>query len=91
MEQIKETCKYCELDIEPIVSEHMTCDICKNNVHLNCLKKGSVPGGLSGDVFYTFTCEECSATGSETFERDKMPWYNTRLSYYNSLPCCICF
>ncbi|KAK9759321.1 hypothetical protein QE152_g94 [Popillia japonica] len=85
MEQIKETCKYCELDIEPIVSEHMTCDICKNNVHLNCLKKGSVPGGLSGDVFYTFTCEECSATGSETFERcsatgsetferDKMPW-----------------
>ncbi|KAI4468770.1 cysteine and glycine-rich protein 2 binding protein [Holotrichia oblita] len=74
MERIKESCKYCESHIESIVSEHMTCDICKNNVHLRCLKKGSVPGGLSGDVFYTFTCEDCSTTGSETFERDKMPW-----------------
>lgn len=70
-----ENCKYCGSVIESFVSEHMKCNLCKNNVHLKCLRKGAVPGGLCGDVFYRFTCQECSPTCSEIFERDKMPWY----------------
>lgn len=75
METNMKPCKYCGLQINSIISEHMNCNMCKESVHLACLRKGSVPGGLCGDVFYTFTCENCSESGSEIYERDKMPWY----------------
>lgn len=81
MDQLEEEfCKYCGSAVQPILSEHMKCAMCTDNVHLKCLQKGAVPGGLCGDVFYIFTCQECSPSGSETFEREKMPWYKVLIA-----------
>ncbi|KAF5281851.1 hypothetical protein FQR65_LT14495 [Abscondita terminalis] len=65
-------CKYCDTLIQDWDS--LPCHACKGRVHLNCLKRGAVPGGLVGDVFFQFTCYECSLSGGEHFVRDKMPW-----------------
>ncbi|XP_044263521.1 cysteine-rich protein 2-binding protein isoform X2 [Tribolium madens] len=67
-------CKYCTNKLEDCLDEGLTCSLCSQSVHLRCLKNGSVPGGLHGDIFFTFTCEECSETGTESFVREKMSW-----------------
>lgn len=67
-------CKYCNDKVERIITEALECSKCLHKVHLNCLKKGAVPGGLKGDVFFLFTCYMCSDNGTEVFIREKMPW-----------------
>jgi hypothetical protein len=67
-------CKYCASKLEDCLDEGLTCSSCSENVHLRCLKNGSVPGGLQGDIFFVFTCRECSASGNESFVREKMSW-----------------
>ncbi|XP_074027287.1 cysteine-rich protein 2-binding protein isoform X1 [Leptinotarsa decemlineata] len=67
-------CKYCEEKLGISLEEGLQCSECNKNVHLKCLKRGSVPGGLYGDVFFSFTCQECSSTEIEVFSRIKLSW-----------------
>ncbi|RZC33691.1 cysteine-rich protein 2-binding protein [Asbolus verrucosus] len=67
-------CKYCTLKLEDCLDEGLTCRSCSESVHLRCLRSGSVPGGLHGDIFFVFTCQECSSPGGESFNREKMSW-----------------
>ncbi|CAH0550288.1 unnamed protein product [Brassicogethes aeneus] len=54
--------------------EGLECSVCNKSIHQKCLKRGSVPGGLCGDLFFTLICQECSSNNSETFCRNKMSW-----------------
>ncbi|XP_057661733.1 cysteine-rich protein 2-binding protein isoform X1 [Diorhabda carinulata] len=76
METLAETkfCKYCIDKLELCGEEGLECIICKKSVHLKCLKRGSVPGGLYGDIFFIFTCLECSENQSELFKRIRLSW-----------------
>lgn len=67
-------CKYCALHVEDITAEGLQCKHCYKYVHINCLKRKCVPGGLLGDIFFTFTCTDCSPDSVEVFEREKMTW-----------------
>lgn len=67
-------CKYCETPIKICEDEGLECKNCNLNVHLKCLKRGSVPGGLQGDVFYELVCKECSTNGNEEFSRIRISW-----------------
>ncbi|KAF5303333.1 hypothetical protein FQA39_LY10072 [Lamprigera yunnana] len=67
-------CKYCETPIDDFDSRSLQCLECNKYVHIKCLKRGAVPGGLVGDVFFQFTCCYCSNMDLEQFIRDKMPW-----------------
>lgn len=67
-------CKKCSLRVRYIASEGLQCAECSSFVHATCLNRGSTPGGLLGDVFFQYRCEDCSHTGQEHFVRDKMPW-----------------
>ncbi|XP_030750322.1 cysteine-rich protein 2-binding protein isoform X1 [Sitophilus oryzae] len=80
---IKE-CKYCHENLKSCLDEGIECIVCNSNVHAGCLKRGSVPGGLHGDLFYNFTCQECSDIGSEKFVRQKLSWLQViTLSLYH--------
>ncbi|XP_066143621.1 cysteine-rich protein 2-binding protein [Euwallacea fornicatus] len=68
------TCKYCQEVLVPCINEGLTCTICQGSSHVRCLKRGSVPGGLAGDLFFVYTCQECSATGTENFARQNLSW-----------------
>nr|CAH7742283.1 unnamed protein product [Callosobruchus chinensis] len=70
----KKVCKYCVDEIKPCKDEGLQCIECNQTVHLRCLKRGSIPGGLHGDVFFTYKCAECSASGVEVFIRNKASW-----------------
>ncbi|CAG9764755.1 unnamed protein product [Ceutorhynchus assimilis] len=71
------SCKYCQQNILPCTDEGLTCSLCQQSVHSRCLKRGTVPGGIAGDLFYIYTCSECSDTGLEIFVRDKLSWLQT--------------
>lgn len=73
-ESTENTCKYCENEVHMNFAEYLQCSVCNKNVHITCLKRESTPGGIYGDVFYTYTCQDCSPNGSEIFLREKMPW-----------------
>lgn len=74
--QFNETkCKYCDDAYGLGELEGLYCSECQQLVHLKCLQRGAVPGGFVGDIFFQFACQECSLVGSETFIRDKMPWF----------------
>lgn len=70
-----ENCKYCEKSLVDCEDEGLQCSSCSNNVHIRCLKRGAVPGGMNGDVFFTYTCQECSESSTEIFVRDKLSWF----------------
>lgn len=68
------SCKYCFKPVDLLYAEWLTCIICNNNVHISCLKRQSTPGGLLGDIFFKYTCAECTDNNIEVFNRDKMTW-----------------
>lgn len=68
-------CKYCEKSLEEIENEGLQCSLCSKYVHTNCLHTRGTPGSLQGDVFFDFNCKECSETGDEVFNRQKISWY----------------
>ncbi|KAK5638484.1 hypothetical protein RI129_012779 [Pyrocoelia pectoralis] len=68
------TCKYCKDLISTNEPDVLQCHECKEHTHIKCLKRGAVPGGLIGDVFFQYTCCTCSPSQSEQFVREKMPW-----------------
>lgn len=67
-------CKYCKTSLKICIDEGLQCKNCKENVHLKCLKRGSVPGGLHGDIFYELICKECSSNGTEVYTRIRISW-----------------
>lgn len=69
------TCKYCNVITENAFDDSLQCSSCEQFVHTKCLRRGAVPGGLMGDVFFQFTCQECSDSDLEVFIRDRMPWF----------------
>lgn len=75
MESVDEReCKYCKTALKMCEDEGLVCSNCNLYVHLKCLKRGSVPGGLQGDVFYELVCKECSTDGNEDFTRIRISW-----------------
>lgn len=76
MDALSETkfCKYCIDKLELCGEEGLECTVCKKSVHLKCLKRGSVPGGLYRDIFFIFTCMECSENQTEHFKRIRLSW-----------------
>ncbi|XP_055837948.1 cysteine-rich protein 2-binding protein [Episyrphus balteatus] len=68
------TCSYCSAVIES--DDFLDCTVCHSNVHIKCLKRPGTPGDLLGDVFFIFTCTNCSTLEGkqEEFVRQKLPW-----------------
>lgn len=67
-------CKKCQEEIEEIENEGLLCSTCSQYVHVNCLDDKGTPGSLHGDIFFNFTCKECSKTSNEMITRDKISW-----------------
>lgn len=67
-------CKYCKSALTICVDEGLECKVCKENIHIKCLKRGSVPGGLQGDIFFELICKECSTDNTELFTRIRISW-----------------
>lgn len=67
-------CKYCQQPENKQYKPCLVCEKCKCAVHLICLRRPGTPGDIDGDVFFDFTCLECSPTKEELFERNKFPW-----------------
>lgn len=78
-------CKTCQDLCDPYKKPALNCSgICNGKVHVQCLKRGGVPGSCLGDVFFQFTCSKCSLSGDEILTRDKMSWLNIIvLTLYN--------
>lgn len=74
MDQFNGMCMVCEETVHFVHSQGLKCSQCQKHIHLKCLQKGTVPGGLTGDTFFEYTCAKCSPTQTEIFEREKMPW-----------------
>ncbi|XP_059052183.1 cysteine-rich protein 2-binding protein [Achroia grisella] len=72
-------CKYCK---EPENKQDKPGLVCNDKscfVHLACLRRPGTPGDFEGDVFFEFTCEDCSTDNKEVFYRNKFPWVNVIL------------
>ena len=73
---------YCGGDVEPN-NEMLTCSKCSLLFHLACLKNGR-PSELLGDIFFDFTCCNCSPNGLEECQRIKLQWIHVvSLALYN--------
>ncbi|KZC06518.1 Cysteine-rich protein 2-binding protein [Dufourea novaeangliae] len=79
-----EICKNCECLCDPYTRPALRCSGCSRKIHIECLKRGSVPVTFVGDVFFEFNCCNCSPFGEETVVRNRMPWLNVIiLTLYN--------
>ncbi|XP_032528756.2 cysteine-rich protein 2-binding protein [Danaus plexippus] len=78
-------CKYCQQPENKQYKPCLVCEKCKCAVHLICLRRPGTPGDIDGDVFFDFTCLECSPTKEELFERNKFPWVHVLLLTLNHL------
>ncbi|OAD56121.1 Cysteine-rich protein 2-binding protein [Eufriesea mexicana] len=77
-------CKNCGYLCEPYNKPALCCNECSTKIHIDCLKRGSVPLSFVGDVFFDLTCSHCSPFGEETVARNRMPWLNVIvLTLYN--------
>ncbi|XP_076656989.1 cysteine-rich protein 2-binding protein isoform X1 [Halictus rubicundus] len=79
-----ETCKNCESLCDPYKKPALRCSGCSRKIHIECLKRGSVPVSFVGDVFFELNCSNCNPFGEETVARNRMPWLNVIvLTLYN--------
>lgn len=79
-----ECCKNCGHLCEPYNKPALSCNECSKKIHVECLKRGSVPVSFVGDVFFDLTCSDCSPFGEETIARNRMPWLTVIiLTLYN--------
>lgn len=68
---------------ENITASMLKCTNCEKLFHGDCLKNGR-PSNFKGDVFFDFTCADCSETGKEIFKRKPMNWLQVvYLALYN--------
>ncbi|PRD26051.1 UNVERIFIED_CONTAM: Cysteine-rich protein 2-binding protein [Trichonephila clavipes] len=51
----------------------LTCTECNKRFHQSCLRTGH-PSPLTGDIYFDFTCQNCSLTGMEIIKRKKLQW-----------------
>ncbi|XP_054710670.1 cysteine-rich protein 2-binding protein-like [Uloborus diversus] len=51
----------------------LLCSACKKRFHPACLKSGR-PSDLIGDIYFKFTCSNCSPDGVEIVKRMKLQW-----------------
>ncbi|XP_047985402.1 cysteine-rich protein 2-binding protein [Leguminivora glycinivorella] len=72
-------CKYCNEPEDKQYRPGLICDTCICFVHLTCLRRQGTPGDLACDVFFDFTCEECSPNHKELFSRNRFPWVSVIL------------
>ena len=71
---------YCGANITPSM---LKCSECQKLFHLTCLKKGR-PSNFKADIFFEFTCVNCSDTGEEKCKRKLMNWLQVvYLALYN--------
>ncbi|XP_068981366.1 cysteine-rich protein 2-binding protein [Bombus flavifrons] len=79
-----ECCKNCGHLCDPYSKPALCCNECLGKIHIECLKRGSVPVSFVGDVFFDLTCFHCSPFGEEIVARNRMPWLNVIiLTLYN--------
>ncbi|XP_063616973.1 cysteine-rich protein 2-binding protein isoform X2 [Cydia splendana] len=72
-------CKYCNEPENKQYRPGLICDTCICFVHLTCLRRQGTPGDLACDVFFDFTCKECSPNKKEVFSRNRFPWVSVIL------------
>ncbi|CAH0592107.1 unnamed protein product [Chrysodeixis includens] len=70
------TCKYCNEPESKQDRPGLICESCICFVHLSCLRRPGTPGDFACDVFYDFTCQDCSPDKKEVFTRNRFPWVN---------------
>ncbi|KAJ8735209.1 hypothetical protein PYW07_006829 [Mythimna separata] len=70
------TCKYCNEPENKQERPGLICENCICFVHLSCLRRSGTPGDFACDVFFDFTCEDCSPSNKEIFTRNRFPWVN---------------
>ncbi|CAG9796843.1 unnamed protein product [Diatraea saccharalis] len=73
------TCKYCNLLENKQDNPGLICQTCICFVHLTCLRRLGTPGDFACDVFFDYTCADCSPDNKEVFLRNKFPWVNVIL------------
>ncbi|CAL7949930.1 unnamed protein product [Xylocopa violacea] len=79
-----EFCKNCNIVCDPYNKPALRCNECSEKIHIECLKRGSVPESFVGDVFFELTCSHCSPFDEEIVARNRMPWLNVIvLTLYN--------
>ncbi|XP_076762459.1 ada2a-containing complex component 2 isoform X2 [Xylocopa sonorina] len=79
-----ECCKNCNILCDPYNKPALRCNECSEKIHIECLKRGSVPESFVGDVFFELTCSHCSPFDEEIVARNRMPWLNVIvLTLYN--------
>ncbi|KAL4713940.1 hypothetical protein ACJJTC_015594 [Scirpophaga incertulas] len=71
------TCKYCNIPECKQDNPGLVCESCARFIHLTCL--AGTPGNFAGDVFFDFTCAECSENEKESFSRNRLTWVNAIL------------
>ncbi|CAH2103009.1 unnamed protein product [Euphydryas editha] len=79
------TCKYCNEPENKQDRPGLICDTCICFVHLTCLRRQGTPGDFVGDVFFDFTCADCSTDSEEQFRRNRFTWVNALLLTLNHL------
>ncbi|XP_068626195.1 cysteine-rich protein 2-binding protein [Battus philenor] len=72
-------CKYCVKPESKQDKPGLRCESCNGFVHLTCLKRPGTPGDFACDVFFEFTCAECSDSTEEVFTRKRFLWVNVLL------------
>ncbi|XP_015597846.1 cysteine-rich protein 2-binding protein [Cephus cinctus] len=79
------SCKICGIACDPYENPALRCTGgCDRKIHVNCLKRGGIPGTFIGDVFFELNCTDCSSCEEEVITRDKMSWLNIIiLTLYN--------
>ncbi|XP_076234847.1 ada2a-containing complex component 2 isoform X2 [Calliopsis andreniformis] len=55
-----EVCKKCGHLCNPYNKPALRCNGCSKKIHIECLKRGSVPVSFVGDVFFELHCCHCS-------------------------------
>ncbi|KAI5632058.1 acetyltransferase (GNAT) family domain-containing protein [Phthorimaea operculella] len=72
-------CKYCNTPEDKQENPGLICENCICFVHLSCLRRPGTPGDFACDVFFDFTCADCSPDKKEVFTRNRFPWVNVLL------------
>lgn len=67
-------CKKCLNDVLVFNDSYLKCNACTGNVHTKCIPSGLFDSGIAGDVFFLYTCWECSPTVEDVLVRDKISW-----------------
>ncbi|KAJ2940743.1 hypothetical protein O0L34_g14854 [Tuta absoluta] len=72
-------CKYCNTPEDKQENPGLICENCISFIHLSCLRRPGTPGDFACDVFFDFTCADCSPDKKEVFTRNRFPWVNVLL------------